>query len=329
MCKVKKILMIITVITAALLYQVTRNKENTIIVYSSLEQFRGEELQNQLDEEFPDLSIRVMYMPTAKAAAKIHMEGSGTDADMIVGLETSYMDNIKDSLTDISGYSNLKFLDGLTPRDHDNLYVTWERQAGSFIINETVLKKNNLPIPTSYEELLDPMYEGLIAMPDPKSSGTGYFFYKSLVNTMGDDAALAYIDKLEHNIKQFSESGSGPVKLLIQGEIGIGLGLTFQAVNEINKGSDFTIIYPEEGSPYSLTGTGLIKGREEDEAVKQVFSYVVNEFLVYDKENFSPEKILEGQQNTIENYPQNIHYADMTGIEDMSEKERLLDLWKY
>lgn len=325
----KKLFLIITLITAVLLFQVSRSKENTIIVYSCMEQFRGEELQKQLNENFPDLSIRVMYMPTAKAAAKIHMEGTGTDADMIVGLETSYMDNIKESLTDISGMSKLPFLDGLTPSDHQNLYVTWERQAGSFIINERVLKKNNLPIPTSYEELLDPMYEGLIAMPDPKSSGTGYFFYKNLINTMGDEAALAYIDKLERNIKQFSESGSGPVKLLIQGEIGIGLGLTFQAVNEINKGSDFTIIYPNEGSPYSLTGTGLIKGRETDEDVKRVFYYVVNDFLVYDKENFSPEMILEGQKNTIENYPQNIPYADMTGIEDMSEKERLLDLWKY
>lgn len=325
----KKVFLCLCLLTTGLLYQVSRNKDHTIIVYSSLEQFRGEALQEQLDEEFPDLSIRVMYMPTAKAAAKISMEQTGTDADMMVGLETSYMDNIKSSLADISGFSKLDFMDGLTPADHDNLYVTWERQAGAFIINKQVLEKYNLPIPTSYEDLLKPEYEGLIAMPDPKSSGTGYFFYKNLVNTRGDEGALAYIDQLEKNIKQFSESGSGPIKLLIQGEVGIGLGLTFQAVNEINKGSNFEIIYPEEGSPYSLTGTGLIKGRENDPDMKRVFSYIVNDFLLYDKENFSPESIINGQVNTIENYPQNIHYADMRGIEDINEKERLLDLWKY
>ena len=43
-------------------------------------------------------------------------------------------------------------------------------------------------------------------------------------------------------MKQFSESGSGPIKLLIQGDIGIGLGLTFQAVNQINEGSPFQIV---------------------------------------------------------------------------------------
>lgn len=325
----KKIFICLCVLTTVLLFQVSQNKENTIIVYSSLEQFRGEALQNQLDEQFPDLSIRVMYMPTAKVAAKINMEQDGTDADIVVGLETSYMDNIKVSLADISGYSTLDFMEGLEPANNENLYVTWERQAGALIINKKVMEKYNLPIPTSYDDLLKPEYQGLIAMPDPKSSGTGYFFYKNLVNTRGDEGALAYIDQLEHNIKQFSESGSGPIKLLIQGEVGIGLGLTFQAVNEINKESDFEIIYPSEGSPYSLTGTALIKGRENNTNIQQVFSYIVNDFLIYDKENFSPESIINGQVNTIENYPQNIHYANMHGIENIHEKERLLDLWKY
>ena len=50
---------------------------------------------------------------------------------------------------------------------------------------------------------------------------------------------------------------------------------------------------------------------------------------LYDKEHFSPEAILKDQKNTIQNYPTHIPYADMNGIEDIHEKERLLDLWKY
>ena len=165
-------------------------------------------------------------------------------------------------------------------------------------------------------------------MPDPKSSGTGYFFYKNLVNTMGEANALAYIDKLEYNVKQFSESGSGPIKLLIQGEIGIGLGLTFQAVNQINEGSPFQIVYPKEGSPYSLTGTGMMKHSSNDADVQRVFDFIINDFLLYDKEHFSPEQILQHQKNTIPNYPKHIPYADMTGIEDIHEKERLLEVLK-
>lgn len=324
----KKLIAVCIVITVLLLFSIQQEK-NTIIIYSSMEQFRGEELQRQLNKKFPDIKPMVMYVSTAKAAAKIYVEKDQSDADIIVGLETSYMEKIKDQLADISNKSRLPYLPGLTVEDHKGKYVTWERQAGAFIINTEVLKKHNLPIPTTYEELLDHKYYNLIAMPDPKSSGTGYFFYKSLVNTMGEKKALEYIDKLEYNVKQFTESGSGPIKLLIQGEIGIGLGLTFQGVNQINSGSPFKIIYPKEGSPYSLTGTGLLKHSADNQEVNEVFDFIINDFLLYDKKYFSPEAIMEHQKNTIPNYPQNIQYADMKGIEDIKEKERLLDLWKY
>ena len=63
--------------------------------------------------------------------------------------------------------------------------------------------------------------------------------------------------------------------------------------------------------------------------MQEVYDYIINHFLIYDKENFSPEIIYEGQTIALKNYPQDIPYADMTGIQDDKEKERLLALWKY
>lgn len=317
----------LVLVTLLLGWNVSSENEEAIIIYSSAEQFRNDEMQKQLNEKFPELNIYVMYMPTAKAAAKIAAEGKDTDADIVVALESAYMEKIEENLENISGMSRLEYLDDA--KTASDKYVVWERQAGSIIVNNTVLKKHNLPVPKTYEDLLNPIYKNMIAMPDPKSSGTGYFFYKNLINVMGEEQALEYIDKLAFNVKQFTESGSGPVKLLIQQEVAIGLGLTFQAVSEKNEGNDFSIIQPEYGSPYSLTGTGLVKGRKENEDILKVFDFLINDFLIYDKEYFSPEKILKQQENRIPEYPKDIVYADMTGIEDMQEKERLLSLWKY
>ncbi len=325
----KKVVLCLIAIALLLVFDVTRQEKDTIIIYSSMEQFRGEELQSQLNHKFPDMNVMVMYVSTAKSAAKIRVEGTGTDADIVVGLETSYLEKVQDSLADIQGKSKLDYVDGLTPEDNHNKYVTWERSAGAIIVNKKVLEKYGLEMPTSYDDLLKPEYKDLVAMPDPKSSSTGYFLYKNMVNTRGEEGALAYFDLLQNNIKQFTESGSGPIKLLIQGEIAVGLGLTFQAVNEINKQSPFEIIYPKEGSPFTLTGTALIKGREQNEKILEVYDFIINDFLVFDKMYYSPETILKGQENIIENYPKDIQYADMTGIDDIQEKERLLDLWKY
>lgn len=303
--------------------------EESIVICSSAEQFRNDELQEQLHERFPDKNIIVMYMSTGKAASKVYAEGAGTEIDILVGLETGYLSKITDNLSDISGLSEIEYVDGLTPADNNNHWVTWERQAGAIIVNRQILDKYGLEAPTSYDDLLKPEYKDLIAMPDPKSSGTGYFFYKSWVNSMGTEGALAYVDQLYGNLKQLTESGSGPIKMLKQGEVAIGLALTFQAVNEMNDGQPLEIIFPEEGSPYSLTGTALVSGRETDSDIVEVYEFIINEFLVYDKENFSPENIYEGQVNRIENYPEDIQYADMTGIQEIQEKERLLGLWKY
>ena len=330
----KKILIVLLAVTLFFTgFALIGNNKNSIVICCSSEQFRNDEMERQLKEKFPDKNIEVQYMSTGKAATKVYTEGRRTEIDILVGLETGYMNKLaapkRNLLADISDMSNIKYLDGLAPEDNRNLWVTWEKQAGAIIVNRTVLDKYKLETPDSYEDLLDPQYKGLVAMPDPKSSGTGYFFYKSWVNVWGEEATLQYVDKLHKNLKQFTESGSGPIKMLKQGEIAVGLALTFQAVSEINNGFPFEIIYPETGSPYSLTGTAIIDGHEDKSGVQEVFEYIINEFFLYDKEHYSPELVYEGQTIAIQNYPSNIVYANMTGIQDDKEKERLLDIWKY
>lgn len=325
----KKFVAVLVVITLCLTGYTLRFSQDTIVICSSSEQFRNDYVQDELRGQFPQYNIVVMYMPTGKAAAKVAVEKEKTDIDILVGLETGYLSKIQDSLADISGLSRIDYLPGLTPEDNGNKWVTWERQAGAIVVNTQTLKKYGLPVPQTYEDLLDPQYRDLIAMPDPKSSGTGYFFYKNWVNIWGEEKALAYVDKLHSNLKQFTESGSGPIKMMIQGETAVGLALTFQAVNEINSGMPFEIIYPSEGSPYSLTGNAIVAGKEKKDGVDEVFDYLIHECMIYDKENFSPEAVLAEQNNNVPNYPQDIPYADMTGIDDPDEKERLLSLWKY
>lgn len=325
----KKLFLILCVITSILLLDINFEKEDMIVIYSSLEQYRGDELQKQLNERFPDDHILVMYLSTAKSAAKIYTEQSQSDCDIVVGLEGAYMEKIKNHLADIKDVPVQNYVDGMKPSDFDHRYVIWERQAGSIVMNDQVLQKYNLDPVETYEDLLDEQYRGLISMPDPNTSGTGYLFYKNLVNEMGEEKALAYFDQLAKNVKMFTESGSGPIKSLIQGESAIGLCLTFQAVEQKNNGQPFTIVTPEYGSPYSLTGAGILKGKDDDSKIQEVFEFIVNDFFLYDKMYFSPEILIHDQKRKIQNYPENIPYGNMEGINDMKEKERLLEQWKY
>ena len=231
-------------------------------------------------------------------------------------------------LASLENYDVSMFIDDLVPSHHK--YLPWERWSGCVAINKTILKEKNVPVPASYADLLKSQYKGLISMPNPKSSGTGYMLVKSLINVWGEDKALVYFDDLADNILQFTSSGSGPVNALLYGEAGIGLGMTHQTVVVNNdSGADLDIYYFSEGAPFSLSGVAIIAGKETRVEVSEIFRFIVTTLSKEDKERFSPEIIFKDQVITVPNYPQNIPYADMTGISDADEKQRILEKWKY
>ncbi len=105
--------------------------------------------------------------------------------------------------------------------------------------------------------------------------------------------------------------------------------MTWQAVDEINNGADYEIVYFEEGAPYDTYSSAIISGKETDEDIQKVFAYLISDVTPKDKELYAPDRIYKDKTYTKKNFPENITYADMTGLEDINTKEKLLDAWKY
>lgn len=304
----------------------TKNSDNKVVIYSGAEEYRNEYFQKRLNEKFPEYEIKVEYMSTGSLAAKLISEAGDSACDIAYDIEAGYVDKLQGVLADLSAYDASMFMDELV--DPGKKVLPEYRNSGCIAINPEVLASENLPEPTSYEDLLKPEYKGLISMPNPKSSGTGYMFLKNLVNAWGEEEAFAYFDQLADNISQFTSSGSGPVNALIQKEAGIGLAMTAQAVREINNGDHLKILFFEEGSPYTAYYYGMVKGKENREAVKSVFDFFYTDLVAEDKEHFAPEKIYKDRDFTIENYPADIPYGDMSN-DSGAEKSRLLEKWDH
>lgn len=304
-------------------------KKKIITIYASSEDFRIENAQKMLDAKFPEYDIRIEYKSTGDLSAKLIAEGKNTDCDIIMELENVYLEKISDSLAELKDVDFSVYLDELVPKNHK--YVPFIRTSGSIIVNKKMLDTKGIALPSSYEDLLKAEYKGMISMPNPKASGTGYIFYLNLVNEWGEEKTLAYFDGLAENISGagFTSSGSGPVQALKMGEAAIALGMTFQAVSEINNGSDYEILYFEEGSPYNVYSSAVIEGKQNDADIMKVFSYILSDVTPKDKELYAPEKIYNNLDFTMENFPENIPYGDMTGLNDITVKESLLDKWKY
>lgn len=325
----KKIILLVLALALCMSVFASCESKKSVTIYSSAEDYRNQAVREMLNEQFPEYDINLIDIDTGTLSAKIAAEGKDTDADIILEMESTYLEKVGENLAVLEGLDFDRYVDTLVPEHHK--YVPWTLMSGAIIVDKDALEEKGLDAPASYDDLLKEEYKGLISMPNPKSSGTGYIFLLNMVNERGEEAAFEYFDKLAENIsgQGFTTSGSGPVKALVTGEAAIGLGMTFQAVESINTGSNFEILYFEEGAPYTVYSSAVIAGKDDDADIMKVFDYIVNEVTPVDKELYAPEKIYDDQVISVENFPENIPYGNMDGIRDIDLKESLLDKWNH
>ena len=324
------IVMLIAMLAASVLSLAgCAEKKETVIIYTSAEDYRVEYMRKRMNEQFPQYNVVIEYKTSGNHAATLQAAGKNAECDISHDLEYAYAEQLAAQgvladLTDLIDWS-------VYAEDtvQSKYYAPEIRNGGCIIVNTKRLAELGLDMPTSYQDLLDPQYKDQISMPNPASSGTGYMFLLSLVNAWGEQEALDYFDKLAENVLSFTSSGSGPVNSLELGEVAIGLGMTPNAATKIGEGCPFQIIFFEEGSPYSLYGQTIIEGKQDRECVKEVFAFLtttLNEELCA---NYYPEKIFKDKDYVLENFPTDVKYADMQVEDAAAYKESLLSKWTH
>ncbi len=308
------------------------NGKETVTIYTSTEDYNMALMQKCLDEKFPNYNIVIEYMSTSNIAAKVIQEGSSSDCDIVYAEEYGYLEKMiaSDVLDNISGdYDLSKYVDDATPDSVKQYVLPCIRTGGGIIVNNYVLQQQGIEKPTSYNDLLDSKYRGLISMASPKSSGTGYMFLYSLVKAWGEEAALNYFDQLTPNVLAYTTSGSGPVNALVNREVAVGFGMISQAVNKINDGNEeIEVLFFEEGAPFNLYGNAIVKGKKARKPVKEVMDYLDSYYTNESCKQFYPEPVFKNTDYNVPNFPANINYADMSG-NNLAAKEDLLSKWNH
>lgn len=297
-----------------------------VTIWTSGEDYKNEYYLTELQKKFPDYNITLEYMTSSSIAAKVVEEGANCSCDIIASEEYGYLYKCEDYLAELTDFDFSVFLDDIVPENHK--FTPELKNGGCIIMNPKVLAEKGLPAPGSYQDLLDPQYKGLISMPSPISSGTGYMFLRQLVNEWGEDEAFDYFEKFSENVLQYTSSGSGPVNALIQGEAAIGLGMTSQAVTEINEGVELEILFFQEGSPFSMYGNAVLANSSDRECVMEVFNYLATDLCKGNNERFFPDQVFKDFAPEVEGFPTNIKYGDMSN-DTLSEKERLQGKWNF
>ncbi len=254
--------------------------KTTLTVYTALEAEELEPLRKAFVAEYPDLDIAWVRDSTGIITAKIlaEIDAGNPKADIFLGTSATSL-LVVDSKGMLLPYAP-KGLDKLDPRFRDQRdpphWVGVDAYAAVICYNTIEAEKFKLPKPSSWQDLLDPVYKDRLVMPNPNSSGTGFLTVSSWLQLMGEDGGWKFMDSIHRNMERYTHSGSKPCRLAAAGEVPIGISFAFRGASLKQKGAPLDLITPTEGVGWEVEASGILKTSKKVEAAKKLMDWHIS-----------------------------------------------------
>jgi len=152
-------------------------------------------------------------------------------------------------------------------------WVGMDVYAAVVCYNTVEGQKRGIPPPRTWADLAKPVYKGQITMPNPASSGTGFFDVSAWLQTMGEQGGWKYMDALHENIAQYTHSGSKPCRQAGAGEFVVGISFDFRGNDVKQKGAPVELIFPTEGLGWDIEASGIVKTTKKLDAAKKLMDW--------------------------------------------------------
>lgn len=249
-----------------------------ITVYTALEDDQIAKYLPVFNQQYPNIKVNIVRDSTGIVTAKLLAEKANPQADVVWGLAaTSLLVADKEGMLEPYAPAGLdkiraNFRDSRNP-PHWVGIDTW---FSAFCVNTVELAAKKLPMPASWDDLLKPEYKGLITMPNPNSSGTGYLSVSAILQLKGEAEGWKYLDKLNDNIAVYTHSGSKPCKMAGAGETVIGISFDYRAVKQKADGQPIEAVFPKEGSGWETEANALVKKASIKPAARTFLDWAIS-----------------------------------------------------
>ena len=254
------VVLMATALTGVFLF--TSATAGELNVYTSLEDDELAIYLPAFKKAYPDIKLKITRDSTGIVTAKLLAEKDNPVADVVWGIAATSL-LVCDDLGMIKGYNPKgleKIRKGMKDGANDPVHWVGLKAYVTGIVGNTIeMEKQGIPLPKSFADLLKPIYEGHIVMPNPASSGTGFLTVSAIFQVMGEEKGWDYLDQLHENIAMYTHSGSKPAKMAGKGEFPIGISFAYRGFKQRKKGEPVEIAFPAEGSGYEVEANALMK----------------------------------------------------------------------
>ena len=221
------------------------------------------------------VDVTCLDMSSGEALERIRAESENPQGDVLFG--TTNLSHVNLAVGDLtqpykgSGWNQLP--DGRI-KDPDGYWTGFYYGVLGFACSPERLADIGAECPTSWADLLDPIYEGEIVIASPAASGTSYTVLSGLVQLMGEDEAFEWYAEFDKNVAQYTSSGSAPGKLAAAGEFAVGISFAHDIQVQQQKGLPVELTFPLEGTPFEIGGISIIKGAKNEAAAQAWVDHV-------------------------------------------------------
>ncbi|MGL4666905.1 MAG: putative 2-aminoethylphosphonate ABC transporter substrate-binding protein [Saezia sp.] len=310
-------------------------QKSQLTVYTALETEQINAYKQAFNQAHPEIELKIVRDSTGVVVSKLLAEKDNRHADVIWGVAATGL-VLLDQQGMLEPYSPAH-LSNLTPRYSDSKKPThwWGLDVTGAVVcfNTVEAAKRNIPAPKTWNDLLKPEYKGQIVMPDPNSSGTGFFHIISWLQMWGDDSGKGkgwqFMDGLHNNIAQYTHSGSKPCNMAATGEYVVGISFEYRGHTNKERGAPIDLIFPTEGLGWDVEAFAILKGTPNLEAAKiladwassqQAMALYGKSFAITAQANVAPKLA-----NIPENYESML--IDMNFDYAAAERVRILQEW--
>ena len=244
-------------------------QKTQLLVYTALETDQFKAYQEGFNKAYPDIELKWVRDSTGVITAKLLAEKANPQADAVMGVAASSLALLKKNDMLIP-YAPIN-LDGIMSQYRDKAnppaWFGMDVWGATVCFNTVEAKKRNIPKPETWKDLTKPVYKGQIVMPNPASSGTGFFDVTAWLSLWGDDngkgGGWKYMDALHENIAQYTHSGSKPCNMAAAGEFVVGISFEYRGNSNKAKGAPIDLVFPKEGLGWDLEAFAIHKGTKK------------------------------------------------------------------
>ncbi len=136
--------------------------------------------------------------------------------------------------------------------------------------------KNNWSIPLTWEELSENQ-NIKIAMSDFMVASAASNMLYSLVEAKGEESALNIVRNIHPKVVRYAKYLSTPVRMTGMGESDMAIAVQSEVLRYIHDNYPLTIIYPNDGTAYQLTGIGIMKNSNEKIAANDFIKWLLGD----------------------------------------------------